>query len=77
MENVSYKKGWVLGTNPSHVEPPSIPLIEKNSTGKSDVYYVKLNMRRYPMSSTSDLYEFRVYLFDNAKDGFVMYIVTQ
>ena len=62
MKNVSHKKGWGVDSNPAHVEPP---LIKENSTGNSDVDGVKLNMRRYPTSSKSDLYEFRMYLFDH------------
>ena len=34
------------------------------STGKSDGDYVKLKLRRYPTSSMSELYEFRMSLFD-------------
>ena len=64
MKNVSHKKGWVVDTNPDHVERPSIPLIKENSTGKSDVDYVKLKMRRDHTFSTSDLYEFSMSLFD-------------
>ena len=52
-------------TNTAHVEPPPIPLIKEMSTGKSDGDYVKLKLRRYPMSSTSELFEFRMYLFDH------------
>ena len=28
MKNVLYQKLWVMDTNPAHVEPPTIPLIE-------------------------------------------------
>ena len=46
-----------MDTNPSHVEPPPIMLINEKSTVKSDGDYVKLNLRRDPKSSTSDIYE--------------------
>ena len=52
-----------MDTNPYHVKPPLIPLIKETSTGNSDVDYAKLNLRRAPTSSMSDLYEFRVSLF--------------
>ena len=54
-----------MDTNPAHVEPPPIPLIKEISTGKSDGDYVKLKLRRDPKSSTSDLYEFMISLFDH------------
>ena len=45
-----------------HVEPPSIPQIEGKYDGKSDKYFVKVNFSGYPMSSTSDLYEFMTFV---------------
>ena len=57
MKNVLQKKGWGLETNPSHVEPPTIPLVKENSTGKSDGDYVKLNLCRDLTPNTSDFYE--------------------
>ena len=49
----------------AHVEPPSIPPIKGNYDGKSEKYFIKLKLRRDPTSSTSEQYEFRMYLFDN------------
>ena len=37
------------------------------STGKSDGDYIILKLRRYPMYSTSELYELRMSLFDHGK----------
>ena len=65
MKNVSYKKGWNSGTNPSHVEPPPINLIKERCKGKADKYFVKLKLHRYPTPSTSDLYEYKMFLFDH------------
>ena len=48
-----------------HIDPPPIPLIKETHDGKSDKYFVKLKLRRYPTSSRSDLYEFKMSLFDN------------
>ena len=67
MKNGYHKKGWGMNTNPSHVEPPLIPLVQKISTGKSDGDYVKLKLCKDPMSSTSELYEFRMSLFDHCQ----------
>ena len=63
MKNVSHKKGWSLGINPAHVEPPPIPPIKETCNGKSDGYFVKINLCRYPTSSTLDLYEFKLSFF--------------
>ena len=59
-----------MDTNPSHVEPPPIMLINEKSTVKSDGDYVKLNLRRDPKSSTSDIYEFRMSLFYHGEPVF-------
>ena len=64
MKNVLHKKGWGMDHNPSRVEPPPIPFIKENSTVKSDGDYVKLKLCRDYMSSTSDIYEFGMSLFD-------------
>ena len=65
MKNISYKKGWILGTNPAHVEPPLIPLIKEIFTGKSDEDFLKLKVCIYPLSSMSNLYEFKMSLFEH------------
>ena len=69
MNNVSRKKVRGVETNPSFVEPPPIPFIKETSTGKSDGDYVKLNLRIDTTSSMSDLYEFRMSLFDHGERG--------
>ena len=50
-----------------HVEPLPTPLIKVKYDGKSDKYFVKLKLCRYPTSSMSDLYKFNMDLFDNYK----------
>ena len=65
MKNVSQKIGWGTDTKPSHVEPPTIPLMKETCTGKSYGDYVKLKLCRYPTSSMLDLYELRMSLFDH------------
>ena len=51
----------------AHVKIPPIPLIKGTYDGNTEKYFLKLKARRYPTSSTSDFYEFRMYLFDNGK----------
>ena len=48
MNNISNKKGWKLGMAQENVEPLPITLITGTCDGKSDKYFVKLKLRRYP-----------------------------
>ena len=75
MKNILHNKVWITDTNPSHVKPPPIPLNKETSTGRSYEYYIKLKLRRDPMSSTSDLDDFRMSLFDHGRSGkFLLFI---
>ena len=58
-----------------HVEPPPIPLIKGKYDGNSEKYLVKLKLRRDPTSSTSDLYEFSMSLFENGeREEFLLFL---
>ena len=57
----------MTGTTHPDVDPPPIPLIQETHDGTSDKDFVKLKLRRDPMSSTSDLYEFKMSLFVNGE----------
>ena len=75
MKNVYHKKGWILGINPSYVWPLTIALIKETCIGQSDKYLVKIKFRRYPTSSTSDLYEFIMSFFYHGKpEEFLLFI---
>ena len=50
-----------------HVDPPPIPLIKSKHVDKSDKDFVKLKIYRNPMSSSSEIYEFKMFLFDNGE----------
>ena len=67
MKNVFHKKCRNWETNPSHVESPPILLIKETYNGKSDKYFVKLKLRRDHKSSTMELYEFNMSLFDQGE----------
>ena len=67
MKNVSSKKGRMTGMTHPHVDPPMIPLIQETNDGKSDRYFIKLKLHRDHTSPTSDLYEFKMSLFDNGQ----------
>ena len=75
MKNVSHKKVCDSGKNPAHVEPLPIPPTKENYNGKSDEYFVNLKLRRDTTSSTLDLYEFKMSLFDHSKpEEFLLFI---
>ena len=65
----------MTGMTHPHEEPPRISLIQETHDGKSDKDFVKLKLRRDPMSSTSDLYELQISLFDNGKPGEFLFFV--
>ena len=54
-KNVSHNKSWNLGVMQKHVEPPPTPLIKIKQDNKSNKYFVKIKLRRYTVSSSSDL----------------------
>ena len=57
------------------MEPTPIILIKETCNGKSDKYVLKLKLRWYPRSSTSDLYECNMSLFDHVEqEEFLLFI---
>ena len=67
MKNVFHKKKWNSGTVQVHVDPHPVPLIKINNNDKSDKYFVKIKLHRDPASEKSELYEFKIAMFDNGK----------
>ena len=58
-----------------HVEPPNTSLIKSNNNDKLDKDFVKLKLRKYPTSDKTDLYEFKMALFDNGKpEEFLLFV---
>ena len=49
------------------MDPPPIPLIKNRNDDKSDQYYIKIKVRRDPMSEKLDLYKLKMTLFDNGE----------
>ena len=65
----------MTGMTQPHVEPLPIPLIKENHDGKPDNFFVKLKLHRYPASSMSDLYEFKMSLFGNGEpEEFLLFV---
>ena len=57
------------------MEPPLIPLIKETCHVNPEKDLVKLKLRIYPTSSTSDLYEFNMSLFDHGDlEEFLLFI---
>ena len=63
MNNVSHKKGWLSGAMHVHVYPPPIYPIKNELESKSENFLTKI-LLRHPMSATSDLYEYKMALFE-------------
>ena len=74
MNNVSHKIGWNSGITQAHVEPQLITLIKEIYYGNIKFVFVKPNLLRYPMFSTSDLYEFRMSFFHGNPDEFMVFV---
>ena len=53
------------GTVQVHIDSPPMPLIKIKNDEKSDKDCVKIKFCRGPTSQKSDLYEFKMTLFDN------------
>ena len=75
MKNVFHKKKWNAGIVQVHVDPPLIPLIKSRNKDKSDKGFVKMKLCRDPTSENSDVYEFRIDLFDNGEsEEFLLFV---
>ena len=75
MRIIFHKKLWRSGINPAYVEPLPTTLIKETYNGKSEKYFVKLKLGRYSTSSTLDLYEFNMNLFDQGNpEEFLLFL---
>ena len=60
-----------------HVEPPPILLVNVKHNGKPCKYFIKLKLCRNLTLSTSDLYEFKISLFDNGEpEEFLLFLLN-
>ena len=57
------------------MDPPPIPLIKSNNYDKLGKYFVKIKVHWDPMSEHSDLYEFKMELFDNGDPEDLLFYV--
>ena len=59
----------------THVDPPPIPLLHELHNGKSGKDVVKLELHRDSTYPTSDLYEFKMSLFENGElEEFILFV---
>ena len=65
MKNVSCHKNWNLGALQMHVEPPTVLWIKSKNDIKLDKGCEKIKLCMDPTSEQSDIYEFKMALFDN------------
>ena len=59
------------------MEPPPISLIKSKNDEESDKDSVKIKLRRDPASAKSDLYEFKLALFDNGKPEEFLFFISK
>ena len=57
----------MTGMTQPHLDPSLILLIQETHNGILDKDFIKLKLHRYPNFSTSDIYEFKMSLFDNGE----------
>ena len=70
-----HKKNWNRGAVQVYVDPPPIPLSKSKNNDKLDKYFVTLKLHRDPTSENSDLYEFKMALFDNGElEEFLLFL---
>ena len=65
MNNVFHKKVWLSRTLQIDVDPTPIQPIKRKLDKKSEKDYVKIKLCRDPTPEKSDMYKFRMALFDN------------
>ena len=65
MEKILNNKGWIYGAVQINVETPTIPTIRGNIDKKLQKCYVKTKFCINTTSGTSEMYEFKIDLFDN------------
>ena len=60
MKNVYLKNIWRTGAVQIHVEPPPMFLNQSKINLKTERDYVRIKLRRNPLSEKLDIYEFKM-----------------
>ena len=66
-KNVLHKKIWRTGAVKIQLEPSLILIIKQNNDKKLETYSVKVKLRKDSTSETSNLYRFKMTMFDNGE----------
>ena len=72
INNYSHNKVCLYRSVQIHVEAHLIPLIKSDIDMKLEKYCIKINSRRNPTSKISDMYKFKMALFDNGSQLWVL-----
>ena len=75
MKKVLHQNRQNTWTVQAQVDPPPIPLIKSNNYDKLGKYFVKIKVHWDPMSENSDLYEFKMDLFDNGDPEDLLFFI--
>ena len=67
MKHFLHKKGFHTGAVQIHVEPPPITWMKSKNDRKAEIYSEKIKSCRDLTSDKSDLYEFKMALFNNGR----------
>ena len=75
IKNVSHKKTWKPGIVQGHVYTPPITLIKSKNDDKLNKHFVSIKLRTDPTLEKSELYEFKMFVFDNSDtDDLLLFI---
>ena len=75
IKNVFCRNKWTAAETEQPMEPTPTPFTKIKHDDKSDRDFVKLKLHRDPMSNKSELYEFKISLFDNGNTEEVLLFV--
>ena len=58
---------WINVDFQARIEPPPIPLIKAKNRNTEETDIIKIKMRQYPASTTSETYKLKVQTFEKLK----------
>ena len=67
MKNILHNNDCLSGSVQIHMDPPPTHLIKRNIDLNSDHHYIYIKLRINPTLKATDMYDFKIALFDNGK----------
>ena len=67
MKNILHNNDCLSGSVQIHMYPPHTHLIKRNIELNSDHHYIYIKLRINPTLKATDMYDFKIALFDNGK----------